>query len=125
MKRTRSYTLPWIYNPFSLYRDCFKTSLQIAEMVNSSTEVIAYRSQMMAEVINGNIPFNHEEFTIMWQEKFAANMEALLAMTKHAEKMTVAPLGERNIELYLRGIKSVLKPYYSKSKANALRLRKK
>lgn len=119
-------------SPFNMYSELLDSGMQASQLFISSAEVIAYRSQMIAQVMNGTLPVTHSEFTRMWQEKMAATMDAYSALVinmfdvgmKYAKNGMVPALNCDLIESQIKTMQDCVRPYQQTATANVKRLRK-
>jgi len=91
-------------------------SMILGRLCMESADVIARRSQMLAAASIGKLPYNDPEFIRMWQEKYAAALQAAMILGRFTPQ-----IGNLNSRLLL----STLKPYSRRVKANSKRLRRK
>ena len=116
---------PWTMQ-IAFYNEWLKLSMQTAKMLTSSAEVIAYRTAMIQQAMQGKLPWTHPEFNKLWQEKITANMEASLSMTqsmwKHSANQHKSTPEKQMIE-GIKAISSATRTYEKKASANAKRLR--
>lgn len=120
MARTRQFRFP----SYGLFGEMLKTSANVSQLFFSSHEVISYRSHMLALAMCGQIPFTHAEFTRLWQEKCAANMEAGATLFNNR---TVNWAGCNPLDVLTaqwKAFNAFTLPYHRKASSNAKRLRK-
>ena len=107
---------------FNTFNELFKLSLQTTQMLSSSAEVISRRGDMMNQALAGKLSWYDPEFTMLWQEKAFANMEAITSMTKSLMRNKNL---FHNSAAMLKAINLSTRPYHTKVTANAKRLKRK
>jgi hypothetical protein len=112
---------------FTLYIEMMKFAMQTSQMMMSSTEVIAHRTEMMRKAMNGEISWTNPEFSKLWQEKVIASMESYSSMTKSMMRQPFSANRtiEHNMTKAIQALSASTRPYSSKANANATRLRRK
>ncbi len=101
-----------------------ETGLMANDLALCSAEVIAHRSRMMAEALAGKTPLMQAEFFEMWHEKLIAGMAAATQIQKHLvarkRKSSWEDMAMSSISMW----GSLMKPYHTKARSNARRVRK-
>jgi len=126
--RTKKNYLRLPVFPFGLYMDMFRAGIKAAQLAASSSEVIAYRSEMISHALSGKLPVSHKEFVDMWREKMVAGTRSFLVTAKHTAQSATAlriQTPEKSIQGQVKGLIKAMTPYHQKAASNARRLRKK
>jgi hypothetical protein len=121
-----AYT-PWTM-PITFYNEWLKLTMQTINMLNASAEVIGYRTTMMQQAMQGKVLWTHPEFSRLWQEKIAANMEASASLTQSMWKQATTQhhtTPEKQMVEGMKALNHATRSYEKKATANAKRLRAK